>query len=32
MLAALADVVAVIVRSATKIDAEALAHAPRLQV
>ena len=32
LLAALADAVAVIVRSATKIDAEALAHAPRLQV
>ena len=32
LLAALADAVAVIVRSATNIDAEALAHAPRLQV
>ncbi len=32
LLAALADAVAVIVRSATIIDAEALAHAPRLQV
>ena len=32
LLAALADAVAVIVRSATTIDAEALAHAPRLQV
>ena len=32
LLAALADAVAVIVRSATRIDAEALAHAPRLQV
>jgi D-3-phosphoglycerate dehydrogenase len=32
LLPALADVAAVIVRSATQIDAEALAHAPRLQV
>jgi D-3-phosphoglycerate dehydrogenase / 2-oxoglutarate reductase len=32
LLAALEDVDAVIVRSATKIDAEALAHAPRLRV
>lgn len=32
LLPALADVDAVIVRSATKMDAEALAHAPRLRV
>ncbi|MBO0775601.1 MAG: phosphoglycerate dehydrogenase, partial [Actinobacteria bacterium] len=32
LLPALADVDAVIVRSATRIDAEALAHAPRLRV
>lgn len=32
LLAALAEADAVIVRSATKMDAEALAHAPRLQV
>jgi D-3-phosphoglycerate dehydrogenase / 2-oxoglutarate reductase len=32
LLAALADVDAIIVRSATKMDAEALAHAPRLRV
>src|SRR5580704_7798202 len=32
LLAAIADVDAVIVRSATMIDAEALAHAPRLRV
>ena len=32
LLPALADAAAVIVRSATRIDAEALAHAPRLQV
>jgi len=32
LLAALADADAVIIRSATRIDAEALAHAPRLQV
>ena len=32
LLAALADADAVIVRSATRIDAEALAHAPRLRV
>jgi D-3-phosphoglycerate dehydrogenase len=32
LLPALADAAAVIVRSATQIDAEALAHAPRLQV
>lgn len=32
LLAALADADAVIVRSATKIDAEAIAHAPRLRV
>ena len=32
LLPALADVDAVIIRSATKIDAEALAHAPNLRV
>jgi D-3-phosphoglycerate dehydrogenase len=32
LLSAIADVDAVIVRSATKIDAEALAHAPKLRV
>ena len=32
LLAALADVDAVIVRSATQIDAEAIAHGPRLRV
>jgi D-3-phosphoglycerate dehydrogenase len=32
LLAALADADAVIIRSATRIDAEALAHAPRLRV
>jgi D-3-phosphoglycerate dehydrogenase / 2-oxoglutarate reductase len=32
LLSALADADAVIVRSATKVDAEALAHAPRLRV